>query len=172
MHQRAEHLHHALRRNLDRCFVLVVLFVLSVFSVLLVFFMPLFFFVPVVRFAPTAFGPAAHHLGAQHAERARQVPHPRLVGVAPDDGLERVVADANLIRRQTAQRELQRQQVPGRDDALVRRRHEFELDDLADPAMRDRLKWAFSLPGRLRREEPVSCSPSAWQPRSRRLGQT
>ena len=33
-----------------------------------------------------------------------------------------------------------------------------------------RLKWAFSVPGRLRQEEPVGCSPSAWQPRSRRPG--
>ena len=54
----------------------------------------------------------------------------------------------------------------------VGRTHEVERDDLADAAMRDRLKWAFPVPGRRRREEPVSCSPSAWQPRSRRLGQT
>ena len=32
----------------------------------------------------------------------------------------------------------------------VSRTHEFELDDLADAATRDRLKWAFSDPGRLR----------------------
>ena len=54
----------------------------------------------------------------------------------------------------------------------VGRTHEFELDDLADAAMRDRLKWAFSVPDRLRTEEPVSCSPSAWQLRLRRLEQT
>ena len=32
----------------------------------------------------------------------------------------------------------------------VSRTHEFELDDLADAATRDRLKWAFSSPDRLR----------------------
>ena len=32
----------------------------------------------------------------------------------------------------------------------VSRTHEFELDDLADAATRDRLKWAFSDPERLR----------------------
>ena len=32
----------------------------------------------------------------------------------------------------------------------VSRTHEFELDDLADASTRDRLKWAFSDPDRLR----------------------
>ena len=122
--------HHALRRNLDRRFVLVVRFVLFVFFVLLVFFMPFFFFVPVVRFAPPAFGPAAHHLGAQRAERARQVPHSRLVGVAPDDGLDRVVADTDLIRCQSVQRKLQRQQVLDSDEALLGVGVAGHLDDL------------------------------------------
>ena len=36
----------------------------------------------------------------------------------------------------------------------VGRTHEFEIDDLTDAPMRDRLKWAFAVPGRLPPEDP------------------
>ena len=65
-------------------------------------------------------GPAAHHLGADRAERIRQPPHPRFPGVAADDGSGRLVGEADLAGRQPMVHELQRQQVPGRDDSLRR----------------------------------------------------
>ena len=56
---------------------------------------PSFFFVPVVHFAPVTFRLGAHHPGAQRAERARQIPHVGLAGVAADNRVERLAADAD-----------------------------------------------------------------------------
>ena len=102
MRRRAEHLHDGLRRNLDWRFVPLVLIVFSVFSVFFsVFFFAfcMLFFVPLVLIVPVPLGTPAHHLGAQRAENPRQVPHPRLPGIAADDGLDRLVGDAGAVSR-------------------------------------------------------------------------
>ena len=63
---------------------------------------------------------AAHHLAAHRAERAGHFPDSGRAGVAADDRFNRFGSETHVVGRQPVERELEGQQVVGRDDALLR----------------------------------------------------
>ena len=104
MRRRAEHLYDGLRRDLEWRFVPFLLIVLS-----LSVFVPLFSSSPswlfvLVFLEPVPRGTAAHHLGAQRAERPGQVPHSRLPGVVGLLGRRRSRMQADRRQAQARRR--------------------------------------------------------------------